>query len=200
MTTPTARAASHPELYIAKKAARNAALALRLRNFFDASARIAEAILRDCPPPPHAIVSGFWPMGDEIDIRPLLIALAARGHQIALPATPKRGNPLIFRLWQPGDALIRGPFGTSHPAGEPVTPDFILTPLLAFDRQGNRLGYGAGYYDRSFAAAPHAFRLGCAFAFQEVPAVPVGPNDQPLHAIATENSIIRAMDQPPKLG
>jgi 5-formyltetrahydrofolate cyclo-ligase len=187
-------------LAAAKQEARVAALGLRSRQFFDASARIAEVVLRDSPPPAGAIVSGYWPISDEIDLRPLLIILATRGHQIALPATPKRGNPLIFRRWQPGGALTPGPFGTMHPAGEPVIPDFILTPLLAFDRQGNRLGYGAGYYDRSFAMLPNAFRLGCAFMFQEVPAVPAGPHDQPLHAIATEGGIIHIMDQPPKLG
>ena len=188
------------DLATAKQKARIAALALRSREAFDVSACMTDVVLCECPPPPTAVVSGFWPIGDEINIRPLLIALAARGHDLALPVTPKRGNPLIFRRWQPGDALIPGSFGTMHPAGEPVIPDFILTPLLAFDRHGNRLGYGAGYYDRSFARLPEAFRLGCAFAFQEVPAVPAGPDDQRLHAIATERGIIRIMDQPHKRG
>ena len=72
-----------------------------------------------------------------------------------------------------------------------MTPAFILVPLLAFDSQGNRLGYGAGYYDRTFATLPNAFRLGCAFAAQEFDEIPTGPNDAKLHAIATENGLLR---------
>lgn len=179
----------------AKQAARAAALDARSRQSFDAGAALADAVLRDIPPPPGAVVSGFWPIGDEIDIRPLLTALAARGHVLALPETGKRGTPLIFRRWQPSEALVSGRFGTMHPTGDPIAPDFVLTPLLAFDRRGNRLGYGAGYYDRTFAALPHAFRLGCAFAFQESHAVPAGPGDQRLDAVATERGIITTMTQ-----
>ncbi len=140
---------------------------------------------------PGAAVSGYWPMGSEIDIRPLLHALHARGHRLCLPETPKRGNPLIFRAWAPGDLLSPGPFGTQQPMGELVTPDLLLVPLLAFDAFGNRLGYGGGYYDRTFEMFPAAFRLGCAFAAQEIAAVPAGPHDGRLHAIATEHGLMR---------
>ncbi len=198
MTTPTARAASRflsvvdSSLAAAKAVARAEAMARRTG--FDPSlgTRLAAIVLAESPPPQGAIVSGFWPMGDEIDIRPLLMALHARGHPLCLPETLKRGNPLIFRRWQPGDQLIPGRFGTSHPDSEMLTPDFLLVPLLAFDRTCHRLGYGAGYYDRTLAALPHAFRLGCAYAAQEIPLVPAGPNDVQLHAIATEQTIIRA--------
>lgn len=139
--------------------------------------------------PAGAVVAGFWPLPGEIDIRPLLNALAAAGHRLALPETPKRGLPLLFRAWAPGAPLVAGKFGTSHPQGEIITPDIVLVPLLAFDDQGHRLGYGAGYYDRSLAALPQAYRLGCAFAAQEFDDVPVGPDDQTLHAVASETGI-----------
>jgi 5-formyltetrahydrofolate cyclo-ligase len=156
-----------------------------------AGARLAEHVLRDLPPPPGAIVAGFWPMAHEIDILLLLEALAARGQSLCLPETPRRGLPLIFRAWRPGDALVAGRFGTMHPLGEIVRPDFLLVPLLAFDETGNRLGYGGGYYDRSLAALPHAFRLGCAFSAQCFEHVPTEPTDLRLHAVATELGITR---------
>jgi 5-formyltetrahydrofolate cyclo-ligase len=154
---------------------------------------LTETVLREAPPPPGAVVAGFWPMGREIDIRPLLLVLAARGHGIVLPVTTKRGLPLLFRRWHPGDSLVRGAFGTQQPGpeAEPLAPDWLLVPLLAFDREGRRLGYGAGYYDRTLAALTGAYALGVGYAAQEVPEVPAGPDDMPLQAVATERELIR---------
>ena len=142
-------------------------------------------------PPTDAIVSGFWPIRDEIDIRPLLHALHDRGNPIALPVTPRRGEPLTFRAWKPGDVLLTERFGTMRPTGDILLPDMLLIPLLAFDAAGGRLGYGGGFYDRTLAALPDRVRLGCAFAAQQVDAVPVGPYDIRLDAVATEAGIIR---------
>jgi 5-formyltetrahydrofolate cyclo-ligase len=152
---------------------------------------LGEHVLRQCPPPSGAVVAGFLPIGDEIDLRPLLLRLHQLGHPIVLPVTPKRGLPLTFRLWTPGSALIEEAFGTSRPTGPVQVPDFLLVPLLAFDNRGHRLGYGAGYYDRTLATLPGRFTLGCAYAAQQVDAVPVGPYDQPLDAVATERGVIR---------
>ncbi len=137
-----------------------------------------------------AVVAGFWPLAGEIDIRPLLHALDARNHPVLLPVTPRRGLPLEFRRWRPGDTMAPGRFGTPVPPGAPMIPTLVLVPLLAFDRRGNRLGYGAGYYDRTLAALPGVRTLGCAFAAQELDSVPVGPHDVRLDAIATEHGVI----------
>jgi 5-formyltetrahydrofolate cyclo-ligase len=165
---------------------------LAAREAWDPScgAALGQHVLRDMPPPAGAVVSGFWPIGKEIDIRPLLVALHTHGHRIVLPETPKRGNPLIFRLWQPGAAMVLEPFGTSRPDGPVLAPDFLLVPLLAFDRSGHRIGYGAGYYDRTLAGLPGRYRLGVAYAAQELDAVPAGPYDARLDAVATERGVI----------
>jgi 5-formyltetrahydrofolate cyclo-ligase len=180
---------------VAEKAAlRQASLAARVGlDPVAAGASLSEVVLRHCAPPRAAIVAGFWPMGQEIDIRPLLRRLERAGHVLALPVTPVRGLPLTFRRWHWGQALQPGRFGTSHPPEEApvVVPDFVLVPLLAFDRRGGRLGYGGGYYDRTLAGLPVARAVGVAFAAQEVPAVPCGPHDRMLPGIATEVGFIQ---------
>ena len=175
-----------------KAEARKVALARRATLDPAVGATLTRIVLEHMPPPPGAVVAGFWPIGQEIDIRPLLHALHERGHPIALPVTPKRGLPLAFRRWRPGDDLARGPMGTSQPGpeAEPLTPGFLLVPLLAFDRAGRRLGYGGGYYDRTLAALPGATALGCAYACQELDEVPAGPEDARLTAIATEAGLV----------
>jgi 5-formyltetrahydrofolate cyclo-ligase len=152
-------------------------------------------VLREMAPPAGAVVSGFWPMGQELDIRPLLLVLHERGHPIVLPETPKRGNPLIFRLWHPGAVMVPERFGTSRPDGAVTVPDFLLVPLLAFDRRGYRVGYGAGYYDRTLAGLPGRSRLGVAYAAQELDEVPAGPYDERLDAVATERGVIFCKDK-----
>jgi len=179
-----------PELIEAKRQVRARMLAAREAWDPSCGAALAGHVLHVLPPPVGAVVSGFWPIGKEIDIRPLLLALYLRGHPIVLPETPKRGNPLIFRLWHPGAAMVPERFGTSRPDGEVRQPDFLLVPLLAFDRRGYRIGYGAGYYDRTLAMLPGRFRLGVAYAAQELDVVPAGPYDQRLDAVATERGVI----------
>ncbi len=179
------------DLGLAKAEARTLAKALRATCDPAWGAVLAEHVLGARLPPTGAVVGGFWPLAGEIDTRVLLHALAERGYEIALPETPAAGQMLRFRKWQPGDVLATGRFGTLHPAGAVLQPDFILVPLLAFDASGNRLGYGGGFYDRTLAALPEAFRLGCGFAAQEVERLPVEDTDLPLHAIATEREVRR---------
>ncbi len=185
---------SSPDLIEAKRAVRERALAARAAWDPSVGAALGEHVLREMPPPAGAVVSGFWPMGQEMDIRPLLHALHERGHPIVLPETPRRGNPLIFRLWHPGAVMVAERFGTQRPDGEVRVPDFLLVPLLAFDRRGNRVGYGAGYYDRTLAALPGRVRLGVGYAAQELDEVPAGPYDAKLDAVATERGVIFCKD------
>lgn len=141
-------------------------------------------------------IAGYWPLGDEIDCRPLLAALKSTGAQVALPVVAGQGQVLIFRIWTPGDALDQGPFGTAHPGirAAVVVPRVLLVPLIAFDAAGNRLGYGAGYYDRTIAALRRAAlnnegaitAIGLAYDEQEVDAVPAEAHDQHLDAVMTD--------------
>lgn len=146
--------------------------------------------------PAGAAVSGYWPIGDELDPRPLMAALAAAGHRLCLPVVAGRGRPLAFRAWSPGDPLERTGFGLSVPGRDAPTaiPQFLIVPLLAFDRRGYRLGYGAGYYDRTLAAlrarTPRPRALGMGFASQEIAEVPALAHDEPLDAVATEAYLI----------
>ena len=193
MNTPPAMAAPHfpspDDIDAAKAVARQAAALRRAGSDPALGTGLTEHVLARIAFPAGATVSGYWPMNDEIDIRPLLQALAERGHTIGLPVTGRRGEALVFRAWRPNEPLLTGRFGTSHPAGPEVTPDVLLMPLLAFDGQGNRLGYGGGFYDRTVARLPGALRIGCAYAVQELDSLPTGPYDQRLHAIATERGV-----------
>ena len=173
-----------------KQALRQRMLALRATQDPALGVRLAEHFLRDAPPQPGQSVAGFWPIGQEIDIRPLLNALHAGGNPILLPVTPPRGQPLTFCRWRPGDALQPERFGTFRPIGVPGVPDVLLVPLLAWDGQGRRLGYGGGYYDRTLAALPSCRAIGCAYAAQRVPEMPSGQHDVPLDAVATERGLI----------
>jgi 5-formyltetrahydrofolate cyclo-ligase len=141
------------------------------------------------------VVSAYWPLGDEIDPRPLMLALHSLGHRLVLPAIRAAGEPLDFRAWQPGEPLVPAGFGTQEPAATApsVAPSVLLVPLLAFDAAGYRLGYGGGFYDRSLAllhAAGDTLAVGLAYADQQVAAVPRGATDQPLDLVVTERDVI----------
>jgi 5-formyltetrahydrofolate cyclo-ligase len=137
--------------------------------------------------PAGATVSLYLAMHDELDPAPLAAALHARGQALALPALVDR-TTMRFLCWQPGDPIEHGPMNLRQPLlSQPErAPDLIVTPLTGFDRQGGRIGYGAGHYDRAFQRYPGAHRIGLAWAVQEVEKVPRDPWDVRLHAIATE--------------
>jgi 5-formyltetrahydrofolate cyclo-ligase len=140
---------------------------------------------------PSTIVAGYAPIRSEIDPVQLMQAFAARGATLAMPVISARNVSLVFRRWTPGDALVRGAFGISEPSAtaSEVVPDIVLVPLAAFDRAGHRIGYGAGYYDRTLAGLRRQktiIAIGLAFAVQEIPQVPALSHDVRLDYVLTE--------------
>ncbi len=141
------------------------------------------------------IVSAFHPLRDEPDTLPLLTALAEKGFATALPLVVGRGSPLAFRLWRPGEPTRAGAMSIREPLeGAPaVEPDLLYVPLACFDRRGNRIGYGAGFYDRTLAglrAVKPIHAVGVAYGVCEVAAAPYETHDQSLDAVVTDQETI----------
>jgi len=156
-----------------------------------AAAGLVASFEREQPFETPAVVSGFWPIKDEIDIRPLMVELHIAGCALALPVVQGRGKPLLFRAWRPGDPLERGVFGTLQPSAkhEALEPDALIVPMLACDREGWRLGYGGGFYDRTLLGLRGrrtVTAVGVAFDAQLVDEVPHGPDDQRLDWLLTD--------------
>jgi 5-formyltetrahydrofolate cyclo-ligase len=142
-------------------------------------------------------VAAYAAIRDEIDPRVLLELLELRGIALALPVVVAPGKPLMFRKYQIKDQLTPGPMGVPQPSASMPTiePDVVIVPLVAFDRAGRRMGYGAGYYDRSLAflkTKRSITTIGFGFSVQEVAAVPVEPHDQSLDVIVTEKGPVFA--------
>jgi 5-formyltetrahydrofolate cyclo-ligase len=142
-----------------------------------------------------AVVSAFHPIREEPDTLPLLDALGAEGYATALPVVVGRGTRLTFRLWRPGEPTLVAGMGIREPldSAPGVEPDLLFLPLACFDRQGHRIGYGAGYYDRSLALLRSTKRIhavGVAYGVCEVAAAPYEAHDQSLDVIVTEHETI----------
>lgn len=140
----------------------------------------------------HAIIGAYWPMGDELDPRFLMSALARAGYRTALPVVGAKDTPLTFRLWGVGDPLEAGTFGTMHPCVDApeVVPNALIVPLLAYDEDCYRLGWGGGFYDRTLAAHSEIKAFGFAFGAQIVDHVPREAHDWPLQGVITEEGVI----------
>ena len=144
---------------------------------------------------PGVVVSGFSPMKSELNPLPLMRKLALAGARLALPVVAGRGQPLIMRAWSFEEPLARGVWGIRQPlpSAPEVQPDILLVPLTVFDRHGHRIGYGAGYYDKTITklrALKPVVAIGVAFATQEAPQVPVTPRDARLDLVLTERDVI----------
>ena len=141
---------------------------------------------------PHAgqTLAGYWPMRDEADPRP---AMAAHDGPICLPVVTGPARPLVFRRFD--GRLEPGGLATSHPPADSpeLRPRVLIVPLAGFDRAGNRLGYGGGFYDRSLAelrALGPVTAIGFAYSVQEIEKIPVEPTDAPLDLIVTDREVI----------
>lgn len=159
------------------------------------AAGLAEQFCHSVPVRDGAVVAGYMPIRDEIDVRPLLRRLRGGGHAIALPRIVRSGLPLRFAAWDLDDDLVAGPLGTVQPGpgAAEAMPDLVIVPLLAFDRAGYRLGYGGGYYDRTLSEMRRHRALtavGVGFAEQEVAAVPHDRQDQRLDWVVTDREAI----------
>ncbi len=143
---------------------------------------------------PGTVISGFWPIRSEADIRPLMAHLRSRGARLCLPVVLDR-ETIVFRELVVGAPVVKTGFGTTGPGPEAAVldPDILLVPLSAFDRTGHRIGYGAGHYDRAIDRLKAKGRvpklIGIAFDCQEVASVPAEPHDVPLDGILTESGL-----------
>jgi 5-formyltetrahydrofolate cyclo-ligase len=141
------------------------------------------------------VASAYFPLQNEPSTLALLEALARQGVKTALPVTGARNTPLVFRLWRPGEPTVKGKMAIREPlASAPeIAPDLLFVPLAAFDRTGHRIGYGAGFYDRTLAglrAKKPVCAVGVAYASQALPKIPSETHDERLDYVLTERELI----------
>lgn len=178
----------------AKRLAREAALARREAAFARGHPDPSALLRRVLAPHRGRPVAGFVAMRTEIDPRPALEE-AARHGPVGLPVVERRGLPLRFRRWRPGDALVPAGFGTLVPpeGAEELVPEVLVVPLVAWDRRGGRLGYGGGFYDRTLAALRArgpVVAVGFAWGAQEDPGLPLEETDAALDWVVTEAEVV----------
>jgi 5-formyltetrahydrofolate cyclo-ligase len=188
---------THASLLDMKSELRRAALARR--DALPAADRAAAAkALASRPLPcevtPGMTVAGYLPIKSEIDPQPLMRRFVGAGARLALPVVAGRGQPLELRAWAFGAPLATGQWGLREPTDGPeALPDILLVPLVAFDRAGHRIGYGAGYYDMTVACLRRVrtiLAIGVAYAVQEIPEVPATERDARLDLVLTEREAV----------
>lgn len=137
-------------------------------------------------------LSGYMAIRTEIDPVPAMEEAAAHGP-VCVPVIRAAGHPLVFSRWEPGMAMKKGPFGAMIPEQDDfLVPEILIVPLVAFDLNGGRLGYGGGFYDRTLAglrAAQPTLAIGFAYEAQRADVLPLEPTDQPLDMIVTEHQV-----------
>jgi 5-formyltetrahydrofolate cyclo-ligase len=140
---------------------------------------------------PRIILGVYWPFQAEFDPRPLIDWLIAAGSRVALPAVVDKKGPLEYRAWRPGERLVDGVWSIPIPEKrEVVLPQAVLAPLVGFDRDCYRLGYGGGYFDRTLAAlAPRPLAIGVGFELSRIETIYPQNFDVAMDAIVTEASV-----------
>lgn len=142
--------------------------------------------------PGERILSAYWPMHGEPDLRALMSELDASGVTIALPVVETKARPLVFRHWTPSTRMVRGVWNIPVPADdtETVTPTIVLAPVIGWDAEGYRLGYGGGYFDRTLAAmTPRPFSIGIGFGAMRIATIYPQPYDIALDTVVTETGV-----------
>jgi 5-formyltetrahydrofolate cyclo-ligase len=137
---------------------------------------------------PETPIGAYWPIRSELDVRPLLHTLISKGFHCALPCIIPEG--LQFRLWSPSTELIDGKMGTLEPSPSApfIIPEVLLVPLLAFDKNGHRLGYGQGHYDH-YLTHHKTTTIGVGYKGQEVDSIAFEPYDISLNYVLTEEGV-----------
>lgn len=162
----------------------------------EAGAKLAANFPDQAWPPLRSMVAGYSPVRDEIDPRPLMETFMLEQARLCLPCMEGDAKPLVFRGWKPGEDLFKRAFGVGEPdaAAPEARPSLVLVPLLAFDERGARLGYGAGWYDRTLTALRAqgpVVAVGLAYDAQRIKRVPTGKHDQTLDWVVTEKRAYR---------
>lgn len=155
------------------------------------SSAISDALQRAIGAVEGLIVSTYWPFRGEPDLRPLMARLEAMGGGCALPVVLAKGQPLVFRRWKEGEPLVRGVWNIPVPAeGAEVVPDVVIAPVVGFDPQCYRLGYGGGFFDRTLALrAPLPRVIGVGYELQAIGTIFPLEHDIPMQAIVTEAAL-----------
>ena len=159
------------------------------RHAADAVAATLDALVK---PGPGIIVSLYWPIRGELNLCGWMAHAAEQGARVALPVVAAKARPLVFREWRPGCQMDLGVWNIPAPAdGETLTPDVVLAPLVGFDPDGYRLGYGGGFFDRTLAVlSPRARAIGVGHAAASIPTIFPQPHDIPMDAIVTEAGVV----------
>ncbi len=166
----------------------------RLQPTLDAAEEASRLFFETFQPSADQIVAAYWPKGREFDVRVIIDDCLQRHIPLALPIIPKQGRVMQFALWRDGDPLVTNSFNVPEPqGGNPVLPDIVIVPFLAFDRRGHRLGYGGGHYDATLAdlrAKKEIIAIGVGYGEQAVLFnLPSDAHDQRLDAIITPQGV-----------
>jgi 5-formyltetrahydrofolate cyclo-ligase len=159
----------------------------------DSAAKVCDLFFKNVSVPAGAVVAGYWPIRNELDDMPILRELLRRGCSCALPHVAEAGMPLEFHAWDETAPLTEGKYGIMEPAASlAVVPGIILVPMAAFDKRGHRLGYGAGFYDRTLTQIRKSravFSIGLAYETQRYDELPADETDMMMDMIISDRDV-----------